>query len=260
MKAKNDIEGAQTLIKGLSIIEAVAQGNCTLVEIIEHSELAKSTAHRLTLALVGKEYLRQISPGKYALGRELITLGFQAHSEIDLVTLAHPHLIKLSADTRETVHMGILADTEVFYIDKIAGTGQIQMASKIGCRLPAQFSGLGKALIAALPRDQWGKFFNVSLARSPYAIKEKKTFIRNLEETLKRGYSIDLEEGEAGICCVGTAIRDVEDNVVAAISVTRATRQENINELLHVAPMIMQTAARISYELGNAKVKNILTE
>lgn len=97
-------EGAQTVLKGFSILEAVAAGHTTLQELCAAVGLPRSTAHRLAATLVASGYLRHKAPGRYALGTKLISLGFQAHDELDLVAVAHPHLEELRHLTHETVH------------------------------------------------------------------------------------------------------------------------------------------------------------
>jgi len=49
--------GAQTLLRGLNVIEAVADGEASLGRLAERLELNRSTVHRLASALVERRYL-----------------------------------------------------------------------------------------------------------------------------------------------------------------------------------------------------------
>jgi DNA-binding IclR family transcriptional regulator len=253
-----DAAGAQTLIRGLLVLEVVATGKRALKDICTAMKLPKTSAYRLTMALVRNGYLRQVSPGNYALGHRLISLGFQAYAELDLITLAHPYLQELGRQTQQTVHLGILSGTQVFYLDKIPGPGQIQMASRIGGTLPAQNSGLGKALIASSPKEEWGKYFTPDNAVAPTSHHDLTAYLEDLEQIRERGYSLDLEEGEIGICCIGAAIRGAGEEVVGAISVSRAMNRDGVEVLEQMVPVVHKTAMQISRILGSSSAMDAL--
>lgn len=145
----------------------------------------------------------------------------------------------------------MLSGKQVFYLDKITGLGQIQMASRIGSTLPAQNSGLGKALISTLPEDEWADYFNPAEASSPYSQKDVHKYLAELETIRTRGYSLDLEEREVGVCCIGCVVKDAGGCVVAAISVSKAMVRESVKVLEEMIPMVVKTAAKISHSLGN---------
>mgnify|MGYP001009344890 CR=1 FL=1 len=81
MQADHDKQapaGAQALFRGLAVIDAVAQGACSLADIGAAIGCTRSTTHRLIAALVQADYLRALggSSGGYQLGPRLIELGY----------------------------------------------------------------------------------------------------------------------------------------------------------------------------------------
>ena len=82
-------------------------------------------------------------------------LGMRALEQRPLVAMARPHIEALARRTGDTVHLGVLEDAEVFYLDKISGTRGLEMRSRVGLRMPIACTGLGKGLMLGLPRDQW---------------------------------------------------------------------------------------------------------
>jgi hypothetical protein len=60
-----------------------------------------------------------------------------------------PVLDALSAEYRETVHLGVLDGPQVLHVDKIDSLERVGVASKIGSRGPALTASFGKALLAA---------------------------------------------------------------------------------------------------------------
>ena len=77
--------GTQTLMRGLAVVQAVADGARDLKEICARIGVARSTTHRLASCLVQERYLRALPGVGYVLGPKLIELGFQAREAIRIV-------------------------------------------------------------------------------------------------------------------------------------------------------------------------------
>jgi len=244
------METAQTVLRALALLEAVAEGVHDLEGLRARVGLSRSTAHRLLSTLVRAGYLRHSPRAGYRLGPRLIELGFRAHAGLHLPSLARPYLEELSEATRETVHLGVLDGTEVVYIDKVPGKRELQMASYIGARVPAQSTALGKALVSTLPPEEWLRAFVPGLRRTERTIAEPDRFLEEIARVARQGYALDLEENEPGIRCVAAPVRDGAGRGVAAISISSAViylTDERIQELI---PLVQATAREISRELG----------
>ncbi len=242
--------GARTVIRALALLEAVADGVQDLQTISRTTGLSTSTAYRLLHTLVQADYLRYEPRRGYHMGPKLIELGFKAHNQLHLPTLARPHLEWLASETHETVHLGILEGNEVFYLDKVDGERGLHMASTIGGRQPAYCTGLGKALLSQLPPTQWQRFIPHLKRQTPYTKVEPEAFFQELARTAQRGYSFDMEENEIGIRCVAAPIFDGTGQCVAAISIASATPFLDRQRMEALAPVVLQAAGKISRELG----------
>lgn len=243
-------EGVQTLVRGLTLMEAVGSGLRSLEEVAARTGLSRSTAYRLLAALCRKGYLRHVPQEGYFLGPRLIELGFKAHAQLHLPSVARPHLEWLSQETGETVHLAILDGTEVVYVDKVPGRRELQMSSYIGVRLPAQSTALGKALVAGRPSEEWAQHFVPGLKRTERTIETFERFCEELERVREQGYSVDLEENERGIRCIGAPIFDAGGRVVAAVSLSSAVVYLDEERIPKLAPLVMEAARRISSALG----------
>ena len=100
--------GSQTLLRGLDVIEAVADGPIALAELAQRLDLTRSTTHRLATALVERRYLTFVPRLGYQFGPKLLELGFLAQQQTDVVQLARPYLEALAAATEETVHLAVI--------------------------------------------------------------------------------------------------------------------------------------------------------
>ena len=124
----------------------------TAPEVARRTELPRSTVHELLATLVSRDYLRRDeATGTYALGVRLLQLGNAYSMRFDLLGAANEVARELSARTGETVSVALREGAEVLYLAKIEIREFTVGVSNIGQRLPANCTGLGKALLAAVP-------------------------------------------------------------------------------------------------------------
>jgi IclR helix-turn-helix domain len=120
-----------------------------LLEIGREVGLHKSTAHRLVSVLMKEGFLQQDpETERYRLGLSALDVGSHYLENLTIRQHAAPHLSRLMAETNETVHLCILDDGEVVYIDKIESPGSVVVHTRIGGRQPAHCSAVGKAIFA----------------------------------------------------------------------------------------------------------------
>ena len=241
--------GSQTLIRGLDVIELVADGPIALGELADRLGLTRSTTHRLASALVDRRYLRFVPRSGYSLGPKLLELGFRVRDELDLPRVAAPQLERLALLTEDTVHLGILDRSRVLYLDKIAGKRRINISSRVGELQPVHSTGLGKALILDHDEESWGNFFRAenSSQRTPDSLAK---WLERMRTYARTGYAFDLEENEDQIRCVAAPIRDVAGRIIAAISVSSAAQYMNDQRMQTLTTDVVETARRISEDLG----------
>ncbi|WP_122666523.1 IclR family transcriptional regulator [Pseudomonas viridiflava] len=249
--------GTQTLLRGLGVVQAVASGARDLKEIARRIGTTRSTTHRLVSCLVEERYLRVLPQVGYLLGPKLIELGFQAREEVPLAMLARPYLDELSQLTGDTVHLAIRDGDEVLYLHKNPGRNGPEMRSRVGHRMPLARTGIGKALLLDSPESEWQRLYQVSLpqvAPNPLwpAHQEQswEQVRQRMHEYVEGGYAFDLEDNEPSIRCVAAPIRDAGKHIVAGISIASTVPYMPLEKMAELVPLIKQTAARLSAELG----------
>jgi DNA-binding IclR family transcriptional regulator len=250
--------GTQTLLRGLALLECVAQGISDVKGIAAHLGTPRSTTHRMLNSLVVGGYLHHVPYGGYSLGFRLIYLGAKAREQRPLGALARPFLEALAAQTGDTVHLGTQEENRVFYLDKISGTKGLEMRSRIGHRMPLASTGVGKALMLGLAPVAWKALYDESVALKvnagePVLLSPWPQFQEDMLQYQAQGWVMDLEENELGIRCVGAPIRDVSGAVVAAISVASAAPYITKERMLALGPTVRDVAQEISEKLGLEK-------
>jgi DNA-binding IclR family transcriptional regulator len=241
--------GSQTLLRGLDVLEAVADGPTPLVELAARLGLNRSTAHRLASALVERRYLAFEPRVGYRLGPKLLELGFLAQDQADLVQLARPHLEALAAATEDTVHLGVIEAERALYLDKIPGRRRVEISSRVGDRHPLTSTGLGKALLLDLADAEWQRLFQAE-DHSGHRGVDYSTWQQRMRNYVAAGYAFDLEENEDQIRCVAAPIRDASGGIVAALSVSSAAQYMADERMTGLIPQVRETADAISRDLG----------
>lgn len=247
---KHGVTGSQTLLRGLDLLDAVTESPASLSELSRRLNLNRSTVHRLASALVERHYLRLIPGDGYMLGHKLLELGFAARQQIDLPRVARRHLEQLSAQTEDTVHLGVLDGDTALYLDKLPGRRRVEIGSRVGERHPLCSTGLGKALLLDGDQATWRAQYEKELGRGSTKNDRFQSWIQGMQRYASGGFSFDLEENEDRIRCVGAPVRDETGAIVAAISVSSVAQYMADERMSELSKLVKQTADEISHELG----------
>jgi IclR family KDG regulon transcriptional repressor len=225
-------------------------------EIGAKTHLHRSTAHRILMALEYNDLIQQNPEnGKYRLGIKLFRLGHQAVSHLNLREICRPFLTRIMNETKETVHLAVLDEDQVLYLDKVEGPHALRMPSRVGRRIPTYCTSLGKAMLSCLDDQEVKNIFRNQILR-PYTantVKNLNQLLTELRMIRKRGYSIDNEEIELGLRCVGAPIKDYTGAMVGAISVAAPSARLSTQKIHTAGKLVVTTAEEISTKLGYEK-------
>ncbi len=246
--------GSQTLLRGLDVLELVADGPITLNDLASRTGLTKTTTHRLAAALVERGYLSFVAREGYNLGPKLLELGYHATQQINLPRVARPHLEALSDRTDDTVHLGVREGDRALYLDKISGNRRVEVQSRVGERQPLRSTGLGKALLLDETEDQWRRSFEVEEANAASRIGLAE-FLTRMRSYAAAGRAFDLEENEDRIRCVAAPVRDASGRIVGAISLSSAAQYMDDERMAALSGEVTATARAISRDLGWSKAR-----
>ena len=241
--------------RAITILEYLAKAKRPkeLAAISHDLAMNKSTVYRFLSTLAEAGYVRRESDtGRYALGSRVVWLAAKFLETMDIRQLARPILEELARESGETIHLAILDRDEVVYIDKVDGRQAVQMASRVGSRMPVHSTALGKVILADLPESQWQRYIS-EVGLTPYTpntIVDPEAFFEHLRQARKQNYSIDNVENEEGIRCVATPIRDHTGKTVAALSITGWTITMTPEKVESLVPLARKGALAISERLG----------
>lgn len=239
----------------LEVLEALAADTepASLADLITRTGMAKSTVFRLIATLEDKGFVRKVAGG-YVLGRKCIMLANAAREAVDLREEAQPQLRRLRDLTGETVQLAVLDDWQVVYLARMLSPKPVgYMRSRVGAVLPANCTGLGKAMLAYRSRpavERWCRTQTFPRLTST-TLTSAEELLRELDVIAARGFALDMGEREPEVRCVAAPVRDVTGTVVAAISAA-GPRERMSAELAasDLARHVVTVARALSGDLG----------
>ncbi len=246
-----------TLGKAMAVLELVVNADRPLrfTDIHALTRQPRGTLHRHLSHLVDEGLLFQRADLAYEPGLRLLSFAHRAWSRNDLRRIARPHLDRLHAETGETVHLGVLRNTEIIYLDKVESRQTVRMESQIGRVSPAYCTGLGKAALSVLPPAR----LDDRLARIVYypftanTHRSRGALVADLDRIRGRGYAIDAEEHEVEIRCVAAPVATGDEagesrGIVGGISVTGPAYRVTIGQLEAWSGLVRDAANAISHD------------
>lgn len=241
-------------LKGLAVLEtlALAEKPRGVSELANELNMTKSNVHRLLQALAQRGFAaKDPDTNRYKLTLKLWELGACILSRIDLKEASSGHLRDLAKQTTETVHLSVLDDTGVIYIEKIESLQPVRAYSRIGGRAPAYCVATGKALLAYQPASAVERIATGMERFTTRTLKNAEELSQDLARVRQLGYAVNRGEWREGVCGIAAPIRDSSNAVVAAVGLSGPAARMNMGVMRDVAPLVMQTAAAISRSLGD---------
>jgi DNA-binding IclR family transcriptional regulator len=259
-KPKGDYS-IQTVVNATRLLEAFDdQEELGVTELSRLLGLHKNNVFRLLATLEAQGYIEQSSASdRYRLGMKTLERGQAFQRSRTPLRRARPILMSLSNELHESTHLAALRDFEVVHLDGAPGDQLVLTRQRVGERLPAHCTALGKVLIGCASEDVLEAYdrrlsaANGLTARTDGTIVDRDKLFEHLRTVAGAGFALDREECEPGLSCAAAPVYDASGRMVAAISVSGpAFRLGEEHLLRNVVPAVMRAAETLSRELGYA--------
>ena len=129
----------------------VAQPEWGASEVAHALAIPKSSAHALLVTLSEIGLLQVSGRGRYRLGWKIMALGETLRTGLYLMVRQHarPLMEDFVRNVGETIQLGVLDRTQVLCVDSVVAHHPVTVSGpRVGMRLSAHSSALGKALLA----------------------------------------------------------------------------------------------------------------
>ncbi|MBU1802391.1 MAG: IclR family transcriptional regulator [Actinobacteria bacterium] len=237
----------------LNVLGRGAEGR-NLTELAALTSLSKSTTLRLLNTLRQAGMVERLGT-RYVLGNgiELLAHGTPnatlVHRRDRLREIAMPFLQALFVQTGDTVQLAVLDGGRVLYLEKLYGHRRVQTPSYAGARFPANYSAVGKALLALADEVTVDQALEIAEAPTKNSITGGEAFYQELALARQRRYAVDREEAQSGLCCVAAPVIAADPTDHIAISLSTSSGRFCADK--HGA-LVTRTAASIARALSIA--------
>jgi IclR family pca regulon transcriptional regulator len=217
-------EFVQSLARGLAVIEAFGRGRqaLTLSDVARRANVSRAAARRLLHTLVTLGYAA--FDGKhFELRPRVLGLGFAYMSSMGVWDVAQPFLEDLVRETRESCSVAVLDGTEIVHVIRLPAAKRLMsIAVKVGDRLPAHASAMGRVQLAALSPEELDHYFEVAeiAAVTEKTVTDARKLRAILAEVKRQGYSEVDGELEIGLRALAVPVADRAGRVVASIALS----------------------------------------
>lgn len=246
--------------KALEILQVFTtdKPELSLTEISKRLITHKSSTSRILRTLASEGFVEK-NPitKKYRLGLKIIQLANRALGRFEVRDHAAPFMQNLADRVEETIHLAILDNNEIVYLEKKSGGSQVlTVASSIGAKSPAHASAMGKVLLAGLPQEKLNQVIahRVLEKFTPQTITDQSQLAAELKTVKKQGYATDYEERFLGIRCVGAPIYGADGNIIAAISATVPKQRMGAERMNKIRKEVIETARLITEQISSHRL------
>ncbi|QIG49333.1 IclR family transcriptional regulator [Nordella sp. HKS 07] len=214
----------QPVVKALQVLQLVCEAPqpVSLNELVKAADLPKTTVFRYLRSLASKRLIEhEEATDRYRPGIGLWQLSHSSNPYEMLRQICQPHLQELRDRFNETVNLGVLAASEVLYLDIMESRRSLRMQAKIGSTGHLHSTALGKVLLAFQPRDQAERILpSVLVPMTARTIVDRQRILEQLDVIRATGYAVDEGEDEEGSCCIAAPILNDKGNAIAAMSLS----------------------------------------
>nr|AGU11702.1 Bacterial transcriptional regulator [uncultured organism] len=186
-------------------------------------ELPRSSVYRLLGVLEERGFvLRYPEDHRYGLGIAAFELSSGYTRQEPITRLGRPLLAALVDKVGESGHLAVLLGRDVVYLADERAPGRSVLVTDVGVRLPSVLTASGRALLAALPREQVRALFPDSAAFSHNSAPPRSysQLREELRTTRARGYAVENGEITDGLASVAVAVCDRNGWPATSLAVT----------------------------------------
>jgi len=201
------VKSADRTVELLELLSRTSEP-LTLSEIQRELSYPKSSLFVLLRTLVARGWVETDRRGTgYSIGVRALLVGTSYLDRDPVIRAATRVLEELRAEVNETVHLARLDGPDVVYLASRESAHQLRLTSRVGRRLPAHATSLGKALLAQRPDEEVDEILPAELvAITPQTLTDRKALFADLAVTRERGYALERGENTAGLGCFAVAL------------------------------------------------------
>nr|WP_152545374.1 IclR family transcriptional regulator [Microbacterium sp. CH12i] len=221
--------------------------------IARELELPRSTVYHLLATLAQHGFVLHLrEQQRWGLGTSAFELAGGYMRQQPLARLGRPLIAALADRVGESAHLAMMSGADVLYIVEERAPRRPTLVTEVGVRLPAHLTATGRAMLAALPREQVRALYPDATAfptrtgLGPGRPSELRDILRGIRTA---GFATEDGEVSTGLSSVGVAVIDHSDWPVAAVAVTWPEDRAAPRDITAIAAAVSDTAHELARRL-----------
>ncbi|HYI51573.1 MAG TPA: IclR family transcriptional regulator [Microbacterium sp.] len=245
------VPAAEQTLRILSFL-ARQRGPVAARTIATQLGVPRSSVYHLLTTLEGHGFVVHLrAERRWGLGTAAFELAGGYARQQPLARLGRPLVAALADRTGESAHLAVMTGRDVLYIVEERAPRRPALVTDVGVRLPAHLTATGRAMLAALPREQVRALYPDAASfadrtgRGPARPGELRDLLRGVRAD---GFATEDGEVTLGLRSVGVAVLDHAGWPVAAIALTYP--EDGQRDAATLAPLISPAAAELGRRIG----------
>lgn len=201
--------------------------------------------------LVEKNMLARNADGAIWLGARLYHYGLAYARSLDFMSVATHEMHDLCREANEAVQLCGRDGDHMLVLAMADGPSPFQVASRVGTRVPLNWTASGRLLVGHLPANERVELFKRCARTSPTGRAEIDA--ASLSEAAAKAFderlSIQIAESDYAVACIASPICDRDGQCVATISIV-LPEQKVLSDESRYTSQVRASAAKIEKLMG----------
>lgn len=211
--------GTQSIDRAAEVLALVVRSEepVTYTEVVEQTDLARSTVSRMLQALERNGLLERNKDGRFRGGALFAQYAARFDRVESLAAAAEPTLERVGEETGETVNLGVASGDTVLHVAQVDSSFVLGATNWVDVDVPPHCSALGKVMYAfdaiPIPRGRLE-------SRTAHTLTTRKALEQDLDGVRKVGYAVTRSEFEEGLDAIAAPVRSPDGSIHAAIGIS----------------------------------------
>ena len=245
----------QSIERGVQVLRAFSgrEASLSVVEIASRVGLARPVVRRILLTYEHLGYAESVN-GLWNLTPRILELGSGSFAASSRPEISYRYMADVVERTGVTCSVGVLDGMDVIHVARVEDRRPLPDSVRIGNRLPAHATAVGKVLLSALPVEELLVRLAAAplQAETPQTITDPSRLAERVAAVRRRGYDVSIEELHPGQIATAVPIL-VDGRAVGGLAGSSTTVRSSATSLEQVVmPILREAAAAIGSAYRNA--------
>lgn len=241
----------KSLAKALHVLECftLQEPELGITELAQKMGVTKSNIHNILSTFLQLGYIRKQPNGRYTLGLKMLEYAFIINQNLGYPNAVYDIMVEAAGLTDEIIYFGLPYGKDVLYLYVAHPASRLKTLpyrDMLGEKAPLCSTGIGKAILAHLPEEEWPDRIPDEPARfTVHTVTDREGIMEELRRTRRRGYATDNMERDLNVRCVGVPIHNAAGQLVAGMSTSGPVAHMTDEKMMECANILRNAALKM---------------